>query len=91
MMRGPTIADFKRAILAEYGVESRIVSGEPVAVQGWEGNVLVFALLDHPMASLCYAWHMDRRVTAILQRPPIDSPQKAVLSALSVSKAGRDN
>jgi hypothetical protein len=91
MMRGPTISDFKRAILQQHGVGSRIVSGEAVAVQGWEGDVLVFALLNHPIASLCYAWHTNRRVTVVLQQPPIDSPRKAVLSALLLSNAERAN
>ena len=81
MLLGPTISDFKREILQQHGVRSRIVAGEPVTVQGWKGDVLVFALVNHPRASHCYAWHRNRRVTIVLQKPPIASPVEAVLSA----------
>src|SRR5262245_20808161 len=83
LTRGPTISDFKRAILAVHGVGSHIIAGERVAVNGWEGEVLVFALDAHPTASFCYAWGAEGDVTVALHRPPIDSPVAAILSALS--------
>src|SRR5262245_8533224 len=85
LMRGPTISDFKRAILAVHGVESHIIAGERVAVNGWEGEVLAFALDDHPTATFCYAWGTKGDITVSLHRYPIDSPREAVLSALSNS------
>jgi len=88
--RDPTISDFKRAIRELHGVGSRIISGERVAVHGWEGEVLVFALLDHPTANLCYAWGgTGGGMTVFLHRPPIDSPRAAVLSALFNSDSRR--
>ena len=82
LTRGPTISDFKRAILALHGVGSHIIAGERVAVNGWAGEVLVFALDNHPRAKFCYAWETGGDITVALHRPPIDSPVAAVLSAL---------
>jgi hypothetical protein len=82
-MWGPTISDFKRAILEQHGVRSDIIAGERVAVDGWAGQVLVFALFDHPWATLCYAWRTDRGIMVALHGSPIDSPEVAVLSAPS--------
>lgn len=61
--------DFARAIQATHGAKSQLVErvhvderfeGEPVF---WQGEVLVFELLDHPTARRCYAWELDGRVT----------------------------
>ena len=52
--------------------------GQPV----WEGEVLVFDLLDHPNATRCYAWEVGGQVTAVLHEPPVDSPQAAVRAAI---------
>ncbi len=48
----------------------------------WEGEVLVFYLLDHPTAPWCYAWSVDDRVTAVLHEGPVDSPEAAVRAAI---------
>ncbi len=56
--------------------------------RGWEGNVYVFALADHPTAKKCYAWtHFvgdteRRRFETVLHEPPVNSPQEAVRAAL---------
>lgn len=49
----------------------------------WEGEVLIFALLDHPTAKTCYAWEVDGRVTAVLHEAPVDSPEAAVRAAIA--------
>lgn len=81
------ISGFKRAIRATHGTQSRLIErvhvyeefeGQPV----WEGEVLVFELLDHPTAPKCYAWEVNRRVTAVLHKPPVDSPLAAVRAAI---------
>ena len=48
----------------------------------WEGEVLVFALKDHPTAHLCYAWEVDGQVTAVLHTGPVDSPVKAARAVI---------
>ena len=85
--RGPTISDCKRAIFEELGVRSDVLAGERVAVNGWAGEVLVFALFDHPRARLCYVWHSDRGFSVALHRPPIDSPEAAVRATPSPAAA----
>ena len=77
---------FQRAILQAHGARSQLITRERVVekVEGeavWEGEVLVFALKNHP-AHLCYAWEVDGRVTAMLHEPPVDSPQAAVRAAI---------
>lgn len=51
----------------------------------WQGDVEVFNLSGHPRANTCYGWsHLDgakderERFVAVLEIPPVDSPQKAV-------------
>jgi len=62
----------------------------------WKGEVEVFDLLGHPKAKRCFAWayrtaRSDKsgdteRAIAILDIPPIDSPQAAVRAALSAAQ-----
>lgn len=88
------ISSFKRAIRATHGTQSRLIErvhvfeefeGQPV----WEGEVLVFELLDHPTAPKCYAWQVDGTVTAVLHETPVDSPQAAVRAAIVATQRGR--
>ena len=51
----------------------------------WIGDIEVFALTGHPKAKICYAWNhrdgmkdQDERFVAVLEIPPVDSPQTAV-------------
>ena len=58
-----------------HGAESKLIERVPVyeQFQGetvWEGEVLVFELIDHLEAARCYAWEVDGRVTAVLHEPP---------------------
>ena len=55
----------------------------------WKGDVEVFRLIDHPKAKICYAWahatgenDQARRYVAVLELPPVDSPQTAVKAAV---------
>ena len=82
-----SLEDFRHAIRATYGSESQLVGrervderfeGDPV----WQGEVLIFDLLDNPIATRCYAWEKDGRVTAVLHVGPIDSPLRAVQASI---------
>ena len=75
-----------------HGCESRFVVSKPVRemFQGqtaWEGIVSQFDLIDHPKAKTCYAWtYRDgekMRALAVLELPPVDSPETAVKVAIA--------
>jgi hypothetical protein len=81
------IPGFQHAIRQTHGAQAWLAervhveerfAGELV----WEGEVLVFELLNHPTAPRCYAWEVDGRVTAVLHEPPINSPLAAVRAAI---------
>jgi hypothetical protein len=81
------IPTFEKAIQATHGATSQLVDrvrvderfeGQPV----WEGEVLVFQLLDHPEASRCYCWEKDGSVTCVLGVGPVDSAEKAVRASI---------
>ncbi|MCP5059368.1 MAG: hypothetical protein GY937_21910 [bacterium] len=81
------ISGFLEAIQATHGAKSRLERRERVVetFQGetvWEGEVLVFELLDHPTARKCYAWEVDGEVTAVLHEAPVRSAQDAVRAAI---------
>lgn len=61
----------------------------------WQGDVEVFALTNHPKALRCFAWsHCDgkgdegERFVAVLEIPPVESPETAVRASI-VSDAKR--
>jgi len=80
-------------ILKLYGVESKYLETVPVKETFndqtvWEGAVEVFSLIDHPKATRCYAWaYTDdkgmEQTTAVLELPPVTSPQSAVQVAIA--------
>ena len=81
------LAGFQHAIRQTHGAQSRFLSRERVVekFEGetvWEGEVLVFQLLDHPTVARCYAWEVDGEVTAVLHEGPVDGPQAAVRAAI---------
>ena len=56
----------------------------------WQGDVEVFDLNNHPKAKRAYAWsHLDgdkdewTQYVAVLEIPPVDSPQTAVKVAIA--------
>jgi hypothetical protein len=81
------LESFQAAIHATHGGKATFLRRERVTEQfqgqtAWDGEVLVFALKQHATTSLCYAWSVDGRVTAVLHQPPVDSPQAAVRAAI---------
>jgi hypothetical protein len=61
----------------------------------WQGTVEVFDLIGHPKAERAYAWsHNDGdqiKTTAVLEIPPVDSPQSAVKAATAAKARQRQN
>ena len=62
----------------------------------WQGNVEVFDLNGHPKAKRAYAWsHLDgakderTRFVAVLELPPVTSPETAVKVAIAAEVKGK--
>ena len=81
----------------EKAAECRATHLESVAVvEGfrdqtmWEGIVEIFTLHGHARAKRAYGWQIghgtDAQFTAVLEIPPVDSPNTAVRAAIA-SKA----
>ena len=79
----------KKAILNLHGCDSAWMQAVRVkeTFEGeivWEGLVQVFSLIDHPKATVCYAWShaiddsTKRRFVAVLHEEPVTSPGAAV-------------
>jgi hypothetical protein len=76
-----------------HGCDSRYIESVPVheSFEGktaWQGTVEVFELINHPKAKRCYIWQHDDgegtiRSMAVLEIPPVDSPQAAVKVAIA--------
>ena len=86
--------EFKEAIRATHGCEARHVESVRVheifeGKTAWNGFVEVFDITGHPKAKRCYAWrYLDGktwRYTAVLEIPPVDSPQSAVTIAIAAN------
>jgi len=82
-MNHVSVADFESAIKTTYGARARLLAWEIVKEvfprkTVWEGEVLVFEVLDHPSAHLCYAWEVDGKVMAVLGGGRVDSALAAV-------------
>ena len=82
----------QKAIRETCGCESRHMHSVPVVEQyegktAWQGTVEVFDLIDHPKAKRAYAWSYQDgdqiKTTAVLEIPPVDSPQSAVKVAIA--------
>jgi hypothetical protein len=88
------ITQLQDAIRGLHGCESSYV--ETVSVTEtfdgktvWDGDVEVFNIRGHPEAKRAYAWShatgkndKDKRYVAVLELPPVDSPQTAVRAAI---------
>lgn len=90
----------KKAIKATHGCEALYVQTVPVTETfrgkiAWEGNVEVFVAIDHPKAKICYAWgYPDKgawEITAVLEIPPVKSPQMAVKVAIAAHAKAQKN
>ena len=62
----------------------------------WKGRVEVFDLTGNPKARRAYAWsHLDgaddsdERFVAVLEIPPVDSPESAVKVAIAAQVKGK--
>ena len=93
MNREEYIAELQAAILNVHGATSTHVETVPVVeeFQGetvWQGDVEVFDIHGHPKAKRCYGWGYStdddrgRRYVAVLEMPPVTSPQTAVQAAI---------
>jgi hypothetical protein len=91
-MQPEQIKSLQHAIKEMHGCDSRHV--ESVSVHevfrgqtAWRGNVEVFDLLGHERAKRAYAWQYEdgneTKSVAVLEIPPVDSPQSAVQVAIA--------
>ena len=88
----PDIKELQKAIKETHGCDSRHVGSEQVyeSFEGriaWQGTVEIFDLIGHPKAKRAYAWtyedHDQNKTVAVLELPPVDSPQSAVKVAIA--------
>lgn len=89
----------KKAVESQHGGTATLVQSVPISesFQGqtvWEGVVHVFDLAGHPKATRAYAWSYElpdgkRRFFAVLQVPPINTPQDAVRAAIVAEHRAR--
>ncbi len=93
------IDELKKVILDLHGCEAEYLETVPVKEVfqdqiAWEGEVEVFSILGHPLATKCFAWAYQtdtgRRFMAVLEVSPVDSPLNAVRAAI-VSDAKKAN
>jgi hypothetical protein len=91
-MQPEQIKSLQHAIKEMHGCDSRHV--ESVSVHevfrgqtAWRGNVEVFDLLGHERAKRAYACQYEdgneTKSVAVLEIPPVDSPQSAVQVAIA--------
>ena len=84
----------KNVIYDLHGCESEYAGAESVTEYDkdqivWSGTVEIFNIRGHPKANRCYAWSHKlgkrrvRRVVAVMELPPVESPQTAVKAVLS--------
>lgn len=87
------IEELKAAILNVHGATATHVETVPVTeeFQGetvWQGEVEVFDIRGHPKAKRVYGWgfivneNEGRKYVAVLEVPPVNSPQTAVQAAI---------
>lgn len=92
-MQPKNVQSLQSAIKATHGCESRYIESVPVheVFQGqtaWQGTVEVFDLIGHSKAKRAYAWRYqdgpeEIKTVAVLEIPPVDSPQTAVKVAIA--------
>jgi len=92
------IAALREAILKLHGATAEHLESVPVVetFNGetvWDGVVEVFALTDHP-AGKAYAWRHEAdsgrwRYVAVLHKPPVNTPRKAVQAAVVAEHRAR--
>jgi hypothetical protein len=85
------LAALRKAILDLHWANAEHVESVPVTETFigetvWDGVVEVFALPEHA-AGKAYAWRLEGdsggwRYVAVLHKPPVDTPRKAVQAAI---------
>ena len=85
------IEQLRKAIKDLHGCEGTYLRSEPIREEYggqivWDGEVEIFAV-DHPTASLAYAWAHEtdtgsKRYVAVLGLPPVKSARDAVRAAI---------
>ncbi len=102
MVNNNYIERLRQAILHLHNADSVHVESVPVhevfrGKTAWKGTVEVFDLRNHPKAKRAYAWShrdgkrgRDERFFAVLEIPPVDSPQTAVKVAIASEAKGRE-
>ncbi|MDB6151376.1 MAG: hypothetical protein JWQ44_2824 [Chthoniobacter sp.] len=92
MQRSQYLRRLQEAILAVHEANATHERSQAVTEifpdeTAWKGNVEVFSITGHPKARRCYAWAYDDkgtlRTTAVLELPPVDSPESAVRVAIA--------
>jgi hypothetical protein len=85
----PEIAEIQLAVERAAGCPAKHIDSV-VVVEGWkdavvwEGEVEVFQLESHPKAKRAYGWrNCECDFTAVLEIPPVDSPNTAVKVAIA--------
>jgi hypothetical protein len=81
------ILHFKRAIRTTHAARARLLARERVYEDfggdvAWAGEVLVFELLNHPSANLCFAWEADGQVVTVLAEGPVENGRDAVRAVM---------
>ena len=98
-MQPENLQSLQDAIKAMHGCDSRYVESVPVVERfenkiAWHGTVEVFDLIAHPKAKHAYAWSYrdgdENKTIAVLEIPPVDSPQTAVKVAIASRGKRRD-
>ena len=86
---GEILQEVQRAVAKAAGcpvryLESAIVPEGWSEQVAWEGTVDVFVLDGHPKAKRAYGWlRWDGHCAAVLEIPPVDSPDMAVRVVLA--------
>jgi hypothetical protein len=92
-MNQPKTEDLKKAVERLHNCQASYIE-DVIVIENfgpdtvWEGIVSIFELKGHPNATKCYAWSSPiegserRRFYAVLNIPPVDSPEKAVRASI---------
>jgi len=80
------IEELQKAILTMHGCASTHLETVSVGIAlhdetVWEGDVEIFEVRGHPEAKRCYAWRVAAGYVAVLELPPVTSPETAVINA----------
>ena len=86
------LEDVRQAVELMHGCKAKHEKSIPLVemfgeATVWEGVVESFAITGHPKATRCYAWSFldgnEPRYIAVLEIPPVISPQTAVRAAIA--------